>query len=210
MAYDGYEDGTYDLWTLVDLAGGTVAVAEAAAKNGVYGVRYTTDGANDSIETDRLYNTDANDATGNYYSWVRFSALPASLGYWIIRSAAVVNIAYFYVNGSTLTYAYSGGTANFTEALSANTWYRFRVRYDAANKIHYYLYDADNVLIEEHLNNTALSTANVGWIGSSWYDKQATPMTIDMDDYTYTDTEEPTPPSAGGMMTTRTKWWGDI
>ncbi len=207
MAYDGFEDGTYDLWTKSG-AGSTVSVVEAAQRYGVYGLRYVTDGNNDNQST-ILKNTALNEATGNYYYSCRFTNKNGRF-YNVGYDGALNYVWSFTVNEGTLYYSDgTSGDVAFSQGIDNNTWYRFRVERTDTNKVSYYLYDAAEALLESHIDIPPQVPAGVGntvEIRMAINDHSGTADTVDFDNYTYSSTAEPGPPAGGAQLNTRKYW----
>ncbi len=206
MAYDDFEDGTIDRWTLNRTAGGAFDANVAANKFGTYGGRMTTDGTKDGQDI-HYRNTDFSSAgTFNVYLWIRLSDVNGYAYYTVLNSIPDY-IAYFVIGDGIFKYRDSSGYHNFTETPSANAWYRMRMVYDGT-LISYYLYDSGNNFLESHLDKTPNAGGNAEhvWIYCTDNPGSAGSYTADWDNVSYTSTTEPEPPVTGQFMVTGKYW----
>jgi len=204
MTYDGFEDGTTDVWTESGTGGSTITVEAAAKKFGVYGCRFTTDGDGDN-QYKRLYVDGLDDATGNYYTWIRVGDVSKGY-YFFMGKAGGFSVFEFWIQDSRIHY--QSGTANvFTEVPANNTWYRLRATKTGASTVDYRLYDTDDNLLEEHLDIAAEGAGNLTLIRLQIHDTYAGADTIDFDNTCYSDTAEPGPPPAAGQHLNMKGYW---
>lgn len=190
--YDDYEDETLDRWTSATNGGGSAANSALAAKNGSRGVRFTGDGDNDT-KYYRLYNTEENAASGNYWTWIRTSdASEAGCSFMLLSQTNAYVLGHMRNwNGTLQTYA-GAVNNNFTATLSDNTWYRFRINYDnGTDLVSFYLYDASNTFIESILDVTPTDNEDAGETRMTIWDIHSSSVTTDFDDTSFTSTSEP-------------------
>lgn len=206
MAYDDFEDGTYDLWTESGSGGSTISVVEAAKKFGVYGCRFVSDAGTSNLYK-RLAIEGQNEATGNYYFWIRHSDTTQEDFSCYGLDAESDQAFGFRAIGGEFKYHDNGTYLAFDEAITNDTWYRFRATRTAVDTADCRLYDADNNLLEEHLDTaTGPGTGNLTKMRVEISDTTDGSATIDLDNVCYSDTSEPAPPAVGQYMVTKKYW----
>jgi len=207
MTYDGFEDGTTNRWSFIDGGGGTFAASLDAKKEGNYGCRFTAVGELDN-DYGALENTDLNEATGNYYAWIRVADINGRT-YFYSQDSGAASLMHFEIRLGRIRYGAEGGVFNFDTVPENNTWYRIRCERTAQGIISYYLYDTDNVELESVLNQVPGGGGDCGntvKIAMQVNDYGGGTQISDYDNVTYTSTAEPGPPPTGQFMA-RQKYW---
>lgn len=206
MAYDDFETGSVNpVWTVTE-TGGTVAVIEAAKKNGTYGCRFTTDGEDDS-DPIGIIRTGMDEASYSFYTWARSSRVDNVRGFMmVVRDTAPADMAFFQIYSNKFEYGSPAlGNLVFDEVPANNTWYKTRIDIDVTGDlVSFYLYDAAGDLLESDVDNAQTYNNNIEEIDYGVQDRGSS-FTVDLDDTVYGPAVPP-----GHIMTPRSKYWGDI
>jgi len=186
MAYDDFESGELKpLWT-TETTGGTITVVGAAAKNGSYGCRFTTDGVNDT-QLISITRSGMDEPSYDFFTWARTSDCGSDWAVWVyIRDVDGGTMASLRIWHDEFHYYWQGGDATFTTTPLDNTWYKLRVVVDnPGNKVSFYIYDSNGDLLESDVDKSVSYTKNIGGVTYYTADHEPWVTTTDYDDTVY-------------------------
>ena len=160
---EGFENGNYNNWTVVDTAGGTIQIQSTIVKSGNYALAMTTNGNNDNSNIILARPIEGGLVDGYTFScWVRVSAT----GWWQEGSLWLIDTiggGWVLIEFSGSDIIYNGDNIPATTLVanaSANTWYKFEIVWHDNNTIDFRVKDETNSTLGEALGINAATTYN--------------------------------------------------